>query len=135
MSRSKLREKIFRLLFRVEFHSDEEFALQEANFLKDEEQQQMTEEESRQVTEKCESVIEKLDEIDGMLSEKTTGWNLQRIGKAELTILRLAVYEILFDDSIPVSVAINEAVELARKYGAKDAPSFINGVLAKFAKA
>ena len=135
MSRSKLREKIFRLLFRVEFHSDEEFALQEANFLKDEEQQQMTEEESRQVTEKCESVIEKLDEIDGMLSEKTTGWNLQRIGKAELTILRLAVYEILFDDSIPVSVAINEAVELARKYGAEDAPSFINGVLAKFAKA
>ena len=77
----------------------------------------------------------RLEEIDQMLSEKTTGWSLQRIGKVELAILRLAVYEMLFDDTIPVSVAINEAVELAKKYGAEDSASFINGVLAKFAKA
>ena len=53
------------------------------------------------------------------------------MGKVELTILRLALYEILYDDEIPEKVAINEAVELAKKFGGDDAPSFINGVLAK----
>lgn len=135
MSRSALREKIFRLLFRVEFHSDEDFRSQEKSFLEEEEQQQMSEQDSALVTEKCRKIREKLPEIDEMLSEKTTGWSLDRLGKVELAILRLAVYEIVFDDTIPVSVAINEAVELAKKYAADDSPAFINGVLAKFAKA
>ena len=54
------------------------------------------------------------------------------MGKVDLTILRLAVYEILFDDTIPLGVAINEAVELAKKFGQDSSPSFVNGVLAKF---
>lgn len=64
---------------------------------------------------------------------KRVGWSVGRIGKIELTILRLAVYEIKFDDSVPTSVAIDEAVELAKKYGQDGAGSFVNGVLAKFA--
>ena len=55
------------------------------------------------------------------------------MGKVELTIIRLAVYEMLFDEEIPTSVAINEAVELAKKFGQDESSAFVNGVLAKFA--
>jgi N utilization substance protein B len=72
----------------------------------------------------------RLGEIDAMLSEKVEGWSFGRIGKVELAILRLAVFEIVFDD-IPRGVAINEAVELAKKYGGEDSSSFVNGVLSK----
>ena len=92
MSRSKQREKVFRLLSRVEFYPKEEFADQEALFFQDEEQEQMTEEESRAVTETVEDIRERLADIDSALSEHMKGWNLERIGKVELTILRLAVY-------------------------------------------
>jgi N utilization substance protein B len=72
--------------------------------------------------------------IDVIIDERSTGWKTSRMGKVELTILRLAVYEMLFDEDVPVTVAINEAVELAKKYGGDDTPAFINGVLAKVAK-
>ena len=65
--------------------------------------------------------------------EETTGWKTGRMNKADLTILRLAVYEMKWDEDIPVKVAINEAVELAKKYSSDEGPSFINGVLAKIA--
>ena len=61
------------------------------------------------------------------------GWRLERLGKTELAILRLAVYELLDDNDIPTSVAINEAVELAKIYCSEEAPRFVNGVLAKLA--
>ncbi|MBQ4417586.1 MAG: transcription antitermination factor NusB, partial [Butyrivibrio sp.] len=68
-----------------------------------------------------------------LITERTTGWTTDRMGKAELAILRLAVYELLFDDTVPNAVAINEAVELAKRYGQDESAAFINGVLAKFA--
>ena len=58
-------------------------------------------------------------------------WKTARMGRTELCILRLSLYEMLYDDAVPDKVAINEAVELAKEYCADDAPSFINGVLAK----
>ena len=61
------------------------------------------------------------------------GWRLDRVGKVELAILRLAVYEICFDDDVPAGAAINEAVELAKKFGQDNAGQFVNGVLAQFA--
>ena len=69
-----------------------------------------------------------------MLDESSKGWKTSRMGKVELTILRLAVYEMKFDEDMPEKVAINEAVELARKFGGNDAPAFVNGVLAKLAE-
>ena len=55
------------------------------------------------------------------------------MGKVDLTLIRLAVYEIRFEEEIPVKVSINEAIELAKKYGTDDSPAFVNGILAKFA--
>ncbi|MBQ8040068.1 MAG: transcription antitermination factor NusB, partial [Lachnospiraceae bacterium] len=86
-----------------------------------------------EIAQKYEKISEKITQIDEMINEKTEGWKTGRMGKVDLTILRLAVYEILFDDSIPTQVAINEAVELAKKFGRDESAKFINGVLAKFA--
>ena len=132
MSRSKLREKVFQLVFRVAFTDQEELKEQVAFFFGDEEQEGMTEKQQQQVPDTFEQVVARLDEIDAQINEKSTGWNVSRLGKVELAILRLAIYEIMFDEAIPGSVAINEAVELAKKYAAEESPAFINGVLAKF---
>ena len=74
-----------------------------------------------------------LDEIDHTIEENLRGWSLRRLSKMTLTILRVAVCEMQFmrADDVPVSVSINEAVELAKKYGTDESPAFINGVLAK----
>ena len=69
-----------------------------------------------------------------MLNEHVTGWKTSRMNKVDLSILRLAVYEMKYDEDVPVGVAINEAVELAKKFGGSEAPAFINGVLGKLAK-
>ena len=66
-----------------------------------------------------------------MLSRYAIGWDLTRMGRAEINILRLAAFEILFDEDIPDKVAVNEAVELAKKYGMKDSYGFVNGILGK----
>jgi len=65
------------------------------------------------------------------LNEKTTGWKTTRMNKVDLTILRLAVYEMKWDEDIPTGVAINEAVELSKRFSGEEGPSFVNGVLAK----
>ena len=72
-----------------------------------------------------------LSEIDDLIEENAKGWKLDRIAKAELSILRVAVFEAVFDEGIPVGVAINEAVELSKEYGGDHAPSFVNGILGK----
>ena len=115
MSRSKLREKVFQLLFRIAFGSEEEYEEQAALFFADEEQETLTEKEQKQIRDKYDQILAHLDKIDAQINEKSVGWNVSRLGKVELAIMRLAVYEILFDDTIPGSVSINEAVELAKK--------------------
>ena len=132
MGRRELREQIFKLLFRVEFHEKEDMPEQLVLFL-EEAEEEMTEQEVRYIAGKYEKIKEKLSELDDLLNSRTEKWTTDRIGKAELTILRLAVYEILFDEEVPVGVAINEAVELAKKFGQDSAKAFVNGVLAKFA--
>ena len=70
--------------------------------------------------------------MDKLINERTQGWDTTRIGKVELTILRLGIFEILYDEEVPGGAAINEAVELAKKYGQESAGGFVNAVLAKF---
>lgn len=79
-------------------------------------------------------VYEKLSEIDSVISENAVGWKIERISKTALCILRLAIYEMMFMEDIPVSVSINEAVEIAKKYATGEDASFINGILSTVAK-
>ena len=94
----------------------------------------MEEEKKQEISEKLHRILDCKKELDEKLSGAVTGWSIDRIGKVELTIMRLAIYEMLYDDTVPVSVAINEAVELAKKYGQEESSGFVNGVLAKLAK-
>ena len=89
-------------------------------------------EEDRYYLEKrVEKIMELIPEIDEKINEIAEGWRTRRMGKVELTILRLAVFEMKYDEEIPEKVAINEAVELAKKFGGDEAPAFVNGILAK----
>ncbi len=134
MKRREQREHIFQLLFRVEFNKREEMEEQVGMFVEDMEgKDDVQERDKTYISEKYAQIVEKLPEIDAMLDQVSKGWKVSRMGKVELTILRLAVYEMKFDEDIPEKVAINEAVELSKKFGGDEAPAFVNGVLAKLA--
>lgn len=79
-------------------------------------------------------VVSNKDSIDDFISRYSIDWDIHRLGKVELAILRVAVGEILYIEDIPESVSINEAVRLARKYGMEQAPKFINGILGKLCR-
>lgn len=129
MTRRELREQIFKMLFGIEFHEKGE--LPEQMELYQQAEAAWDVEDGRYITEKANKVAEKIPEIDVMINEVAEGWKTGRMGKVDLTLIRLAVYEMKYEEDMPVGVAINEAVELAKTYGTEDSPAFINGVLAK----
>lgn len=129
MSRRELREHIFKVLFRVEFFPAEELDEQLTQFL--EESEPISPEDEAYIQQKYLHIKEKLTEVDEIINTHTKGWKTDRMAKMDLAIIRLAVYEMKYDEDVPTGVAINEAVELARKFGTDDSPSFVNGVLAK----
>ena len=130
MTRSEMREHVFNLIFRVPFHDKNELREQIDYYFDD--LTDVNEKDYEYIKNKALLVCELSDELDEKINSVSEGWPVDRIGKAELAIMRLAVYEMLYDDDIPVNVAINEAVELAKSYGSDDnAASFVNGVLAK----
>lgn len=143
MKRSQIREQVFKLLFRIEFNEIEDMPEQVKLFMEsptlDEDENDYKElkvkaSEEEYIINKYNDIINHLDEINTIIDETAKGWTSDRIGKVELTILRLAIYEIKYDDDIPVSVAIDQAVELSKRFGRDESYSFINGVLAKLAK-
>lgn len=132
MSRRTNRESVFKLLFRREFNNDEEMPEQIQFFFQDnDESGKLNDEDKSSVEEKYNQVVANLEEIDSIISANAEGWTIPRMGKVDLTLIRLAVYEIKFDETVPSLVAIDEAVEIAKKFGGDSSPSFINGVLAK----
>ena len=133
MKRTEMREHIFRMVFSYEFNSDQEMP-QQMQLYFEQLDQEPKEEDMAYIRDKALNVILKSEEIDEMLNEHVTGWKTSRMNKVDLSILRLAVYEMKYDEDVPVKVAINEAVELAKKFGGDDSSSFVNGILGKIAK-
>ena len=117
------------MLFRVEFYEEEGLKEQLGTFF--EEQEPMKESDETYIRDKYLAIKDKIFEIDAKVNENSKGWKTHRMGKVDLAVIRLGAYEILFDEDVPTSVAINEAVELAKKYGSDESPAFVNGVLAK----
>lgn len=132
MNRRVQRDHIFKLLFSYEFDIKEEFPDKIDLYFLDYEDE--SPEMIDYIRTKTLKIAEMLEEIDTKINEKITDWTTERLGKVEVAIIRLAVYEIMFDEEIPESVAINEAVELAKRYGGENTPSFVNGVLANIVK-
>lgn len=119
MTRSEMREHVFKLIFRVPFHDKNELREQIDYYfdgLTD-----VNEKDYEYIKNKALLVCELSDDIDEKINLVSEGWPVDRIGKAELAIMRLAVYEMLYDDDIPVNVAINEAVELAKSQNSVEA--------------
>ncbi|MCI9238375.1 transcription antitermination factor NusB [Lachnospiraceae bacterium 50-23] len=131
MKRSELREHIFRLVFGVEFNEEDEMPQQLKLYF--DQLEDAKEKDLEYIRTKAQQIAQKIPEIDRMVNEHTKGWKTTRMNKVDLSILRVAVYEMQWDDDVPVGVAIDEAVELAKKYSGEDGPSFVNGVLAKLA--
>lgn len=124
MTRKQAREEAFILIFEKQFNSDSLEDIMECAV-------QVREiEPDSYIRSVFFGVYEKLEELDGVISENAVGWSIKRISKTALAVLRLAIYEIRYMDDIPVSVTINEAVELCKKYATKEDASFVNGILA-----
>ncbi len=139
MTRTEERDSIFRIVFREAFFPPERMGEQTEHYLDalleepevflPDMKQKMQPKDEDYIRDKVKAIIDKTEELDQMLESASKDWKLSRVGKAELAILRVGAYEIRFDDDIPEKVAINEALELAKKYCDEKAVSFINGVL------
>lgn len=131
MGRSELREHIFKMIFGIEFSNAEQTEEQIELYL--DQLVDVSEENLAYMSEKAKAIAEKVDEIDEIINEYATGWKTTRMNKVDLSILRLAIYEMKWDEDVPVKVAINEAVELGKRFSGDEAPRFINAVLGKLA--
>lgn len=130
MTRRDIREQVLKLLYMRDFHEPEELNEQIDRYF--EIYTSFEESDKETIISRYNCILEKLPEIDMILSDATTGWKLTRLGKLELNLLRIAIYEIKFDEDVPGKAAINEAVELAKLYGGNDnSYGFVNGILAK----
>ncbi|MBM6828079.1 transcription antitermination factor NusB [Anaerotignum lactatifermentans] len=132
MSRRSARKNAFILLFQMEFNEEYE-ELKEMFF--EEKEDPVSEEDKAFILAAVDGVKEHQTEIDALIDSFAKGWDTERMNRVDLAILRLAVYEMRYSQDTPVGVAINEAVEMAKKFSSDEAPAFINGILGKIASA
>jgi transcription antitermination factor NusB len=128
MNRRKEREQIFILLFENTINKDVmEEIIENACSYREFEINDYIKDISKDIS-------NTYDHLDEMISKYSRNWDKVRISKVALSLLRLSLYEILFIENIPIGVSINEAVELAKKYGGEDDSAFINGILGTISK-
>lgn len=125
MSRKKARESAMSLIYQMEMNEDFSEEVVET-FL---ETFEHTKSEEIYVRDASDKIISNLEEIDGYINQNLTGWRIDRLAKVDLSVLRIALYEMLYRDDIPLEVSINEAIETVKKYSAEESYRFINGVL------
>lgn len=129
MTRKQAREEAFILIFEKEFNDNSiedilETAAEARDLVPDD-----------YINRVFKGVYDSLGELDSLISESLVGWSIARISKTALCIMRLAIFEMKYIEEIPVSVSINEAVELCKKYATENDASFVNGILSTVAKA
>ena len=128
MNRSRMREQAFILLFEKEFFKDK--PVDEIEKIYSENVAEL----SDYGRELFESTVLHFAEFDEIIDRYSKGWKLNRIPKVNLSILRLALCEMIYSESVPENVAVNEAVELAKKYSGKEDSAFINGILGTYSR-
>lgn len=132
MSRRNARKHIFNLVFQTEFNSD--INVKESLDTYTEEYEAFKNDERDFVSREYRGILANIESIDSYIDRYVVGWSVSRLAKTDLAILRIGVYEIIFDDEVPDAVAVNEAVELAKTFSGDKAPSFVNAVLSKIVK-
>ena len=140
MTQHDKRCELFKGVFLLGFFDKEEglesFNRLEGKHITDEDSVEVLPEKVREeIYDRLQDLTEHLSEIDAIIDEFATDWRRDRMAKVDLAIIRLAVYEIKFDENIPDKVAANEAVEIAKEYGGDSSPSFVNGVLGRIIRA
>ena len=139
MNKREERSHKFKLLFSTLFYEGEEKTerISHYSFEKEEDDESiiafdcLPDEEKAYLEAEVLKILEQLPELDSMINADTEGWTTKRMSKTDLTVLRLSLYELKFQEDIPKKVVLNEAVEIAKKYGGADSGSFVNGVLAR----
>ena len=139
MKREKSRECTFLLLFSNDFHAANEVAKQldmlienQNDINENKEDPIIAKEADREyITARVIDIEKNIEEIDKKINEVAVGWSTERMSKVDLTILRLAYYEMKMDEEVPQKVAIDQAINLAKKDGGEESSSFVNGILAK----
>ncbi len=134
MTRRELRETVFSLLFMNCFYKEGDIDEQLDIYFCSTPDKAISEEDEEYIRTKLHGILERIPLLDSALEESLSEWKLSRINNVDISILRLAADEMLYEDDIPYKVAINEAVELAKIYGGEDSHSFVNGVLGKVAR-
>lgn len=131
MTRREAREHVMKMLFQKDFLDKDEYDSQALDYL---ERFEIGEKHHGFILKEYNGTIRHQEDIDQIITENSKKWKTNRMAKLDLTILRLAVYEMYYEEDIPNNVAINEAVELAKKYSGDDSPAFVNGLLANVIK-
>lgn len=137
MSRRIGREYAIQFLFSLDFNKADDVENQLEEFLqhtqehREEEAPVMNKSSKSYTLDVVKGTMQHIEEIDKLIEFHTTGWKKERIARVDLAIIRLAIYEIVFNNEVPDSVAANEAIELAKKYSTEESGSFVNGVLGK----
>ena len=142
ISRKKLRELSMKLVYQFSFYPEEELDAQFDRFLMNsdteddedgENAKELTSEDCALIKNRVQDLFSRLGELDEEISHASEGWKISRMSRVDLALIRLALYEMKYDPEVPVKVAINEAVELAKRYGGDGSYQFVNGVLSAFA--
>lgn len=130
MKRSEIRENVLKLLYLDDFHDKEELNTQFSLYFDGKDG--FTENDKTYIIDKANKILDNKETIDQEIESVSNKWKVDRMDKVDKAILRLAYYEIKMDEEIPDKVAVNEAVELSKKYSSDASPKFINGILSNF---
>ena len=130
MKRSEIRENVLKLLYLDDFHDKEELNTQFSLYFDGKDG--FTEKDKTYIIDKANKILDNKETIDQEIESVSNKWKVDRMDKVDKAILRLAYYESKMDEEIPDKVAVNEAVELSKKYSSDASPKFINGILSNF---
>ncbi len=133
MTRREARENVFKLIFEIPFYGVERYE-ERLNLFFNSINEKISKDDKQYIIDSVTNCFKNITNIDEQISANLKNWKIERLSKIDLSILRLAVTEISYLDSIPAKVTVNEAVNIAKTYGDDNSPSFINGVLASFIK-
>ena len=130
-TRRKAREAALQFLFQADFSENEQWRSEEleGRFMKFCSLYQISKKARPYAIELLRGILDKKEEVDGAIRNNATHWRLERIAGTDRNLLRVGIYELLFVDDVPAQVAINEAVEIAKRFGSDESPAFVNGVL------
>ena len=128
MGRRASREIVMKLLYQLELQKEDR--QEQIDLVL--EQERLSSNDEKYIRDMIDGVYSNLDDIDSLIERGLKGWTLDRISKVELSVLRIALYEMKYRDDIPIKVSFNEAIELTKKYSGQDKASFVNGLLGRY---